>query len=324
LSEQPGLKSRMKKILIIEDDQIVANVYRNKLAVEGYQVEIAPDGETGLKMMRTFKPDMIVLDLMLPKFPAWRSSSRSEARTDFAKTPIIVFSNTYLTNLIQEAWKAGAKNVFPRPVARRRKSSMSCAYHRRQRAVPTGRPAEGRTRKKSCPSSRLANTLEADTEFQADLQKSFTESLPATLATARSGLQGLMKENGEVMRLKQIYELYRRSTPHRQCGRRRASHHRPHVRFLRGPAQGTLREAEKHQSLHPSHVANAVDFLGFLFERGIAARPAGNPRSSKSWSWTTRPFPGVPSSMRSTRPSFKSVNVEDPNKPCKLLTDNEL
>jgi len=57
----------MKKILIIEDDQIVANVYRNKLAVEGYQTEAAPDGESGLKLMRTFRPDAIVLDLMLPK-----------------------------------------------------------------------------------------------------------------------------------------------------------------------------------------------------------------------------------------------------------------
>jgi DNA-binding response OmpR family regulator len=57
----------MKKILIIEDNQIVANVYRNKLAVEGYQTEIALDGETGLKMMRTFQPDIIILDLMLPK-----------------------------------------------------------------------------------------------------------------------------------------------------------------------------------------------------------------------------------------------------------------
>ena len=54
----------MKKILIIEDDQIVANVYRNKLSVEGYQAEIASDGETGLKLMRTFKPELIVLDLM--------------------------------------------------------------------------------------------------------------------------------------------------------------------------------------------------------------------------------------------------------------------
>ena len=57
----------MKKILIIEDNQIVANVYRNKFAVENYQTEVALDGETGLKTMRTFQPDIIILDLMLPK-----------------------------------------------------------------------------------------------------------------------------------------------------------------------------------------------------------------------------------------------------------------
>ena len=56
----------MKKILIIEDDQVVANVYRNKLAVEGYATEVTLDGETGLKMVRSLKPDLVLLDLMLP------------------------------------------------------------------------------------------------------------------------------------------------------------------------------------------------------------------------------------------------------------------
>ena len=45
----------MKRILIIEDDQIVANVYRNKLAVEGYKVETSPDGENGLKITDVIK-----------------------------------------------------------------------------------------------------------------------------------------------------------------------------------------------------------------------------------------------------------------------------
>ena len=44
----------MKKILLIEDDQIVANVYRNKLTVEGYQTETAADGETGLRLLKNF------------------------------------------------------------------------------------------------------------------------------------------------------------------------------------------------------------------------------------------------------------------------------
>ena len=56
----------MSKILIIEDDQVVANIYRNKLAVEGHQVECAPDGETGLEVMKSFQPEALILDLMLP------------------------------------------------------------------------------------------------------------------------------------------------------------------------------------------------------------------------------------------------------------------
>src|ERR1039458_2570574 len=102
----------MKKILIIEDNQIVANVYRNKFAVENYQTEVALDGETGLKTMRTFQPDIIILDLMLPKMSGVDVIKQIRAEADFAKLPIIVFSNTYLTNLIQEAWKAGANKCL--------------------------------------------------------------------------------------------------------------------------------------------------------------------------------------------------------------------
>ena len=84
----------MKKILIIEDDQIVSNVYRNKLATEGYEAEIALDGETGLKTMRTFQPDAIVLDLMLPKMSGVDVIKQIRGEADFSKLPIIVFSNT--------------------------------------------------------------------------------------------------------------------------------------------------------------------------------------------------------------------------------------
>ena len=57
----------MKKILIVEDDQIVANIYRNKFSVEGFQVEVALDGQVGLETVRSFQPDAVILDLMLPK-----------------------------------------------------------------------------------------------------------------------------------------------------------------------------------------------------------------------------------------------------------------
>ncbi len=117
----------MKKILIIEDDQIVANVYRNKLAVDGYTTEVAADGEVGLKVMRTFKPQLILIDLMLPGMSGVDVIKEVRSEPEFSKIPIIVFSNTYLTNLIQEAWRAGQTSASPNPIARPRTSSRLCA-----------------------------------------------------------------------------------------------------------------------------------------------------------------------------------------------------
>jgi len=102
----------MKNILIIEDDQIVANVYRNKLAVEGYKVEVASDGEAGLRILRTFKPELVILDLMLPTITGVDVIKEIRSEPDFIKVPIIVFSNTYMTNLIQDAWRAGANKCL--------------------------------------------------------------------------------------------------------------------------------------------------------------------------------------------------------------------
>src|SRR5437867_1739780 len=98
----------MKKILIIEDDQIVANIYRNKFSIEGYTVEIAHDGHAGLETIKSFKPDAVILDLMLPKLTGVELMKKVRSEAEFQKLPIIVFSNTYLTNMVQEAWKAGA------------------------------------------------------------------------------------------------------------------------------------------------------------------------------------------------------------------------
>src|SRR4030088_2174129 len=98
----------MKKILIVEDDQIVANIYRNKFSVDGFQVEIALDGQLGLELVRSFRPDAVILDLMLPKMTGVELMKKIRLEEDFQHLPVIVFSNTYLTNMVQEAWKAGA------------------------------------------------------------------------------------------------------------------------------------------------------------------------------------------------------------------------
>jgi CheY-like chemotaxis protein len=314
----------MKKILIIEDNQIVANVYRNKLAVEGYQVEIALDGESGLKVMRTFQPDMIVLDLMLPQMTGVDVIKQIRSEEDFAKLPVIVFSNTYLTNLIQEAWKAGATKCLSKASCSP-KEVLDLVRHTigDSGTIPTGRPAvEGTHEKKTLPGPALASTIEADTVFQASLQKSFKDSLPVTLSTLRAGLQSLAKADGEVMQLKQIYELHRRM--HALTGNAGVAGLLI-VAKMSDAIEALLKELyEKPRNINASTlrtVANAIDFLGFLFERGLAPDkqefPAVNVLVVDDEAISRR---AVVYAL--DKAQLNTTNVEDPVAALKLITEN--
>jgi two-component system sensor histidine kinase/response regulator len=57
----------MTKIAIIEDDQAISQMYRIKFETEGYEVETAENGKLGLKLAESLKPDIILLDLMMPE-----------------------------------------------------------------------------------------------------------------------------------------------------------------------------------------------------------------------------------------------------------------
>jgi len=253
----------MKKILIIEDNQIVANVYRNKFLVEGYETEVALDGESGLKLMRTFKPDLMLLDLMLPKMSGVDVIKEVRSETDFARLPIIVFSNTYLTNLIQDAWKAGANKCV---------SKASCSPKdilEMARAI-IGDSGNGIRHAAKQKTEGLAANGPQDAQFQADLRKSFVENLPATLVELRSGMQALVKTTGEMEQLKQIYELYRRL--HALTGNAGLAGLNL-IAKMADSLEALLKELyEKPKNINSSSirtVAAGIDFLGFLFERGI-------------------------------------------------------
>lgn len=102
----------MKKIIIIEDDPIVARIYQNRLEKEGCEVEIATDGQSGFYRIHEALPDAVLLDLMLPKMNGVDLLKKIRAQSQFQKIPIIVFTNAYVPNMIQEAFQAGATQVF--------------------------------------------------------------------------------------------------------------------------------------------------------------------------------------------------------------------
>lgn len=98
----------MQKILIVEDDRVLASIYQSKLSVEGFTVEVCRDGETAIQTYDKAPTDLVLLDLMLPKINGIEVIKHIRHHPKRPNVPIVVFSNSFLNSLVQDAWKAGA------------------------------------------------------------------------------------------------------------------------------------------------------------------------------------------------------------------------
>jgi len=293
----------MKKVLIVEDDQIVANIYRNKFSVDGFDVEVALDGHAGLEMVRNFRPDAIILDLMMPKMSGVDFMKQIRAQPELKQLPVIVFSNTYLSNLVQDAWKAGATKCLsktsctPKQVIEVVRSTLSTNG---TAETPTQGPAGYQTTtisKTETPKSATTTPAHAapaagtpshapaqktapeassasDAEFQSQIRKEFLAGFPATLTHARSCLQSILKSDNDESRLRNTQELFRRihviTGSAGIAGLQR-------IAQVADALEALLKELqEKPKNINASSlrtVASTLDFLGILYDKRSLPEP---------------------------------------------------
>lgn len=102
----------MAKILIVEDERSLTNVYREKLSSLGYDVEIAADGDAAVAALKSGIPDIIVLDLIIPKKDGFQVLSEIKANSAWKHIPIIVASNLGEEEDIAKAKKMGVSEYF--------------------------------------------------------------------------------------------------------------------------------------------------------------------------------------------------------------------
>ncbi len=100
----------MKKILIIEDEEILCNLLQKKLTGEGYEVHLAKDGEEGLKKAKEISPDLILLDIIMPKMGGFEVMEEASKDDHLSSIPIIVVSNSGQPVEIDRAQKLGARD----------------------------------------------------------------------------------------------------------------------------------------------------------------------------------------------------------------------
>jgi len=224
----------MKRMLIIEDDAIVGQIYRHKFQVEGFQVELAGDGELGVAAALRSKPDVVILDLMLPKLNGVEVLKKLRAEPTTRDLPVIVLSNAYMSNLVQEAWKAGANycmikaSCTPRqlvdivnktigatpqttpapPVIPPPEPAPVPSHDTVASRVPASQaPAPGAA---TSETGRLLGPSQDDAAFQAELRQTFLAGAPADLAQMRTLLQTFIKTEGDTARLPKLFTLYRK------------------------------------------------------------------------------------------------------------------
>lgn len=113
----------MNKIAIVEDDQAISQMYRLKFETEGYSVQTADNGKAGLEMIQTFKPDVILLDLMMPVMTGEEMLTELR-KTDWGKNmKVIILTNIGEQEVPQTIKQLGVTDIIlkadmtPRQVA---------------------------------------------------------------------------------------------------------------------------------------------------------------------------------------------------------------
>lgn len=95
-----------KKILIIEDEQALVDLLVTKLKKEGYEVDFSYDGENGYEKVAVFKPDLILLDIVMPKMDGYEVLEKLKEAGN--KIPVVVISNSGQPVEIEKTIKLGA------------------------------------------------------------------------------------------------------------------------------------------------------------------------------------------------------------------------
>ncbi|KAF0176656.1 MAG: Signal transduction histidine kinase [Limisphaerales bacterium] len=269
-----------KKILIVEDDPIIADLYQRKFAAEQFTVELAGDGSTAMESLKSHRPDVVLLDLQLPQVNGIEVLKFIRATPELRTLPVIVFTNAYLGNMVQSAWKAGANKCLTKAICTPRQvvdvvrltlaeaQSKADASPAETSAPPVPEPAV-----MSAPALTVAET-ERDAAFQGEVRRQFMQTSPQMLVDVRQRLQAVVKSEADAAYLRWIEEraqllreMYR--TLHSLTGKAGLAGFKQ-VAQLSSALEAFLRELhEAPQNANSSSLrtfAHAMDFLSRLLE----------------------------------------------------------
>ena len=152
-------------ILIVEDDMLFQSIYRTCLEQEGFRVEASADGEDALREMELILPDLVLLDLVLPRLSGYEVLSRMKETPALAGVPVIVLTNKGEPADIKRGMQLGAKDYLIKTTAHPKEVVWKI---RQALAEKSGEPIHLRValKERELDAPRLATTLGKTSTFR--------------------------------------------------------------------------------------------------------------------------------------------------------------
>ncbi len=98
----------MKKILLIEDDPFIIDIYMTKLKESGFSVELAENGKKALEKIEEIKPDLVILDIVLPQIDGWEVLRKIKSKPEFKDLKVVILSNLGQKEEIEKGMNLGS------------------------------------------------------------------------------------------------------------------------------------------------------------------------------------------------------------------------
>ncbi|MCB4755943.1 MAG: response regulator [Elusimicrobia bacterium] len=115
-----GLFEKSKKILIVEDEPDIAESLKARLRIEKYEVSIAANGQAGVEKARAEKPDLVILDVMLPDIDGYEVCRVLKSEKDTRSIPVLVLTALPHIKDADRAFEVGANDFLNKPYTNER------------------------------------------------------------------------------------------------------------------------------------------------------------------------------------------------------------
>ena len=107
---------KLHKILLVDDETGFAELLRDLLRMDNYEVEVANDGVEGVEKVQTFKPDVIISDIVMPRMSGFEMFKKLKSSPETASIPFLFITGFQDERVLAEARKIGVFGILQKPI----------------------------------------------------------------------------------------------------------------------------------------------------------------------------------------------------------------